>query len=302
MSEHNLLPTPSASSADQDGTNTQPSASTQATATGRRQLLRAGLRNASLVTAGVVAGSAGGAAAAHYADTHLDPTDRVAPKPTTAGLFGVQVLFQGPPEQQLACITYDDGPDPRWTPLVLDILAQLNIPATFFVLGEAVQAHPELVAREVAAGHEVGIHNWVHTDVYSVGVDELRGSIDRTIKAITAAGAPSPRLWRPPYGRLDAPALMVAAERDLDVLLWGLNSPSPSAAAAVAQKAGPGAVILCHDGRTQPSEPLLRAMGESLAKLKEQGLRFVTGSQMLAASTAAGVPTATAPEALAPAN
>lgn len=231
-------------------------------------------------------GAGSGAALAHHLDTHLRPTDRVAPRPAERGLLGARVLFQGPADQQLACVTFDDGPDPRWTPLVLDLLAEIGVPATFFVLGQAVQAHPGLVARQVQAGHEVGVHNWVHTDVYGVEVDQLRDSVDRTITAIQEAGAPRPRLWRPPYGRVDAPALMVAAERDLDVLLWSLNSPSAAAAEAVAQKAGPGSVILCHDGRTQPTEALLRAMARSLAELQSQGLELVTASQMLAASRA----------------
>ncbi|WP_194948032.1 polysaccharide deacetylase family protein [Actinomyces trachealis] len=255
-------------------------------ATGRRQLLRVGVRSAALATAGVVAGAGGGAAVAHHLDTHLKPTARVAPRPNERGLLGARVLFQGPPQQRLACVTFDDGPDPRWTPLVLDLLAEIDVRATFFVLGEAVQTRPELVARQVQAGHEVGVHNWVHTDVYGVEVEQLRDSVDRTIAVIQEAGAPRPRLWRPPYGRVDAPALMVAAERDLDVLLWSLNSPSAAAAEAVAEKAGPGSVILCHDGRTQPTEALLRAMVRSLAVLKARGLELVTGSQMLAATQA----------------
>jgi len=142
-------------------------------------------------------------------------------------------------------------------------------------------AHPELVAREAEAGHEVAIHNWAHTDVYGVEVGELRDSVDRTIAAIEDAGASAPRLWRPPYGRVDAPALMVAAERGLDVLLWSEHTPTAQAAADAAGAAHAGSVILCHDGRSQPSEELLRTLGESIAALQARGLAFVTGSRML---------------------
>ena len=99
--------------------------------------------------------------------------------------------------------------------------------------------------------------------------------------AIQDAGAPRPSLWRPPYGRIDAPALMVAAERGLDVLLWSEHTPTAQAAADVAGTAHAGSVILCHDGRTEPDEELLRAMGESIAVLRARGLAFVTGSRML---------------------
>ena len=112
-------------------------------------------------------------------------------------------------------------------------------------------------------------------------VGELRDSVDRTIAAIEDAGASAPRLWRPPYGRVDAPALMVAAERGLDVLLWSEHTPTAQAAADAAGAAHAGSVILCHDGRSQPSEELLRTLGESIAALQARGLAFVTGSRML---------------------
>ena len=245
---------------------------------GRRGVLRAGLAGA----AALAVGGGAGAGAVRYAGTHLPPTARVAPRPAKPGRYATRVLFQGSSDRGEVCVTFDDGPDPRWTPLVLDILAELGAPATFFVLGEAVAAHPELVAREAEAGHEVAIHNWVHTDVYGVEVDELRDSVDRTITAIQDAGAPRPALWRPPYGRIDAPALMVAAERGLDILLWSEHTPTAQLAADVTGTAHAGSVILCHDGRTQPSEELLRAMGESIAALQTRGLTLVTAGRLLA--------------------
>ena len=110
--------------------------------------------------------------------------------------------------------------------------------------------------------------------------------MDRTIAAIEAAGAPRPGLWRPPYGRIDAPALAVAAERGLDLLLWSEHTPSAEHARALTTRAHAGSIILCHDGRTQPSRELLEAVGQSLIALADRGLTFVTGSQMLAATLA----------------
>jgi len=171
------------------------------------------------------------------------------------------VVFQTGGESRKLALTFDDGPDPRWTPLVLDMLARLHVRATFFVLGSAVEAHPELIAREVAEGHEVAVHNWVHTDVYGVGFSELSDSVDRTREAIMAAGAPSPRLWRPPYGRVDAPAMMVASLKRMDLLLWSEHTPSAEHARALTTRVHAGSIILCHDGRTQPSRELLRGVG-----------------------------------------
>lgn len=254
--------------------------------TGRRSLLRHGLAGAALAAAGLAVGGGGGAGVEHHLDTHLSPTARVAPEPTIAGRLGARVLFQADPATGLAALTFDDGPDHRWTPMALRMLDAAGIPATFFVLGSSVARDPGLVRDEVGAGHEVGVHNWVHTDVYGVDADELRTSLTRTIGAIERAGAPTPTLWRPPYGRVDAPALMVASELSLDVLLWSRHAPSAADAAALAETVHAGAVVLCHDGRSQPNEAIFTELGRSIEALQAEGLRFVTGSQLLASDGA----------------
>lgn len=241
-------------------------------------------------------GAAGGVAGTRYRDTHLSPTARVAPRPSGPGRMGTRVLFQGDPGSGQVSVTFDDGPDARWTPMVLEMLARHEVPATFFVLGQAAQRHPDLVRAEVEAGHEVGVHGWVHTDVYSypdpsglpapvhgaagAATGSLGEAVDRTVEAVVAAGAPAPAVWRPPYGRVDAPALMVAAERGLDIVLWSHHTPSVAAAERAGQ-AWAGSVILCHDARSQPSEELLGAVDEAVGTLHERGLTFVTASQML---------------------
>ena len=79
-------------------------------------------------------------------------------------------------------------------------------------------------------------------------------------------------------------ALAVAAERGLDLLLWSEHTPDVEHARALTTRVHAGSIILCHDGRTQPSRELLRAVGDSLVALAERGMTFLTGSQMLAAS------------------
>ena len=248
-----------------------------------RESRRGLLGRAALATTTGLLGASAGAGVTHWRDTHLSPTARTAPRPASPGnALGTRVVFQTGGESRKLALTFDDGPDPRWTPLVLDMLARLHVRATFFVLGSAVEAHPELIAREVAEGHEVAVHNWVHTDVYGVGFSELSDSVDRTREAIMAAGAPSPRLWRPPYGRVDAPAMMVASLKRMDLLLWSGHTPSTAEAAAVKDTAGAGSVVLCHDGRTQPSEALFTALEGGVSSLLERGLTVTTGSDLLA--------------------
>ena len=248
-----------------------------------RESRRGLLGRAALATTAGVLGAGAGAGATHWRETHLSPTARTAPRPAGPGsALGTRVVFQTDGKSGKLALTFDDGPDPRWTPRVLDMLARLHVQATFFVLGSAVQAHPELIARQVAEGHEVGVHNWVHTDVYGVSFSELSDSVERTREAIMAAGAPSPRLWRPPYGRVDAPAMMVASLKKMDLLLWSVHTPTAAKAAAIKDAAGAGSVVLCHDGRTQPSEALFTALEGGVRSLLERGLAVTTGSDLLA--------------------
>ncbi len=193
------------------------------------------------------------------------------------------MVFQTDGKSGKLALTFDDGPDPRWTPRVLDMLARLHVQATFFVLGSAVQAHPELIARQVAEGHEVGVHNWVHTDVYGVSFSELSDSVERTREAIMAAGAPSPRLWRPPYGRVDAPAMMVASLKKMDLLLWSVHTPT-AATAADASRTLPAPDRWCcaTTGARSPPRRLFTALEGGVRSLLERGLAVTTGSDLLA--------------------
>lgn len=246
---------------------------------GRRSVLRATVVGA----ASAGAGAAAGVGAAQYRHQHLSPTERVSPVPSP-GRRRTEVVLQASPSAGAVSLTFDDGPDPRWTPLVLDMLAELGATATFFVLGEAVEVHHDLVARQVAQGHEVAVHGWEHLGVERYEPEELRRAVERTCAAIEEAGAPRPALWRPPYGRLDAPALWTASETGLDVVLWGVNTPGAAEAARVAERATAGTIVLCHDGRSQPSEALFTALADSLRRLRDGGLEIVSASELLARS------------------
>src|SRR3989441_7110330 len=99
-------------------------------------------------------------------------------------------------------MTFDDGPSAKLTPKLLDLLAAHHIRATFFVIGENVAEHPEIVAREVREGHEIGNHTWSHPNLAKMSDDRIRGQLRKTEDAIRSAIGNRPTLMRPPYGSI----------------------------------------------------------------------------------------------------
>ena len=96
-------------------------------------------------------------------------------------------------------LTFDDGPDPEWTPQILDILKQKHVPATFFVIGENMEAHPGLVQRILAEGHEVGNHTYTHPNLADTPLAAVRLELNATQRLFEALTGRSMRLLRPPY-------------------------------------------------------------------------------------------------------
>lgn len=152
-----------------------------------------------------------------------------------------------------AHLTFDDGPDPRWTPAVLDALAAAGARATFFVLGPRVEAFPELIARAVANGHGVGVHAWDH--VRHTDWDGVAGAadLDRALAALRVAGV-APSLWRTPWGVEAGWTRPAADARGLRVVGWTADThdwrgdAAESMLAAIAGELHDGAVVLAHDG------------------------------------------------------
>ena len=252
----------------------------------RRRVLTSTLTAAALAAASTYTASD---AVARRPRKH-SPTYRVSPRPelqTTRR--DSRVVWRGHPAERLVCLTFDDGPDPRWTPMVLDLLARHDARATFFALGSHVVAHPDVARATVAAGHEIASHGWDHKDMTILEPEPLLDDVRRTHEAIVEHTGATPRLVRPPWGRIDSPGLWTASEHGYDVALWSHHLPTDGAAAKVdrdIETASPGMIVLCHDGRGTPAESLFVEVERLVATLTADGYRFVPVSEMLAAPEA----------------
>ncbi|HEY5791780.1 MAG TPA: polysaccharide deacetylase family protein [Chthoniobacterales bacterium] len=181
-------------------------------------------------------------------------------------------------------ITFDDGPSAGLTPKLLDMLKERGIPATFYVVGTNAAAHPEILQRMIAEGHEIGNHSWSHPALTRVGGDGVKNQMDKTSAAIHAATGNYPATMRPPYGATSAYLTRrLNEEFGLKVIMWSVDPldwkyrNADRVANAIITSTKPGDIILAHDIHAST----VAAMPRTLDALQAKGFKFVTVSTLL---------------------
>ncbi len=192
-------------------------------------------------------------------------------------------------DQPLVALTFDDGPGPNYTPLVLDTLDKYDAPATFFMVGERLAEHHKLVEGRLGR-HEVGNHTWSHADLSEQDFDGVTRQLKRTHDAIVTYTGRVPRLLRPPWGHLGGSTLLAANALGYDVVLWSYQmhekryAQNPQAQISdIVTKSRPGEIILAHDYGDQQRLVALGHLGPMIEGLRARGMKLVTVSELLAA-------------------
>ncbi len=201
-------------------------------------------------------------------------------------------------------LTFDDGPDPRWTPAILDVLAEKRVPGTFFVIGEHVTRHPELVRRVIRQGGELGVHSYRHLEVASQPRDEFVRDLRLTQLAIIGATGRSTALFRPPFvtrpsnvGLQRYLALLRAGEDGYVTVLADRDSSDwkrPGTDVILRHSTpvgGAGAIIELHDGGGDRAQTVA-ALGALIDRLRESGYQFTTVSGAARIPPGAAMPSA----------
>lgn len=204
-----------------------------------------------------------------------------------------QLSFFGPfccrgnPARRQVALTFDDGPDARATPALLDVLRELEIEAAFFVIGRHVETNPKLANQILRDGHLLENHTFAHsygTNFYSTA--KLTAELNRAQQTIERHTGTTPRFFRPPVGLSNPNTFTAAAAVRLKVIGWTIRSldtrltDPEQIVRRIERRLKPGAIILLHDGNI-PAERLVVTVKLLVSKLREHGYEVVRLDRLL---------------------
>jgi peptidoglycan/xylan/chitin deacetylase (PgdA/CDA1 family) len=197
------------------------------------------------------------------------------------------LISQGSSAKPKIALTFDDGPNPTYTPQILSVLHQYGVSATFFVIGQQVQAYPDLVQQEHAMGYIVGNHSWNHPDLTRLAAGDIHTQLGHTSDAIEQATGVRPSFFRPPYGAYNYQVLLQASNLGLQPILWSVDPQDwngPPSSDIIIQRvlnmAHNGSIILLHDGGGNRSQTVA-ALPTIITQLRIRGYQLVTVPQLI---------------------
>lgn len=230
---------------------------------------------------------------------HRTTSDRRRLAAHPDAVFGVET------SERIVGLSFDDGPDGRYTAHVLDVLADRDVTATFFLIGANALAHPDLVARILSEGHSIGNHTRSHRALDQLREREAFEEILGGAADISEAGGGSTRLFRPPYGYSDASTGSFTAAWGLETVFWSTSVEkhlagvsTEEAAASIVDGARPGDLLLAHDGSGAVDRPerdrsnrsrTVAALPAILDGLADRGFRVVDVHGLLGAGPRRGL-------------
>ena len=198
-------------------------------------------------------------------------------------------LLNGPAHKREVALTFDDAPDDNFTVKVLDMLKQEGVKATFFVVGNRIEAHPDIVKRMVDEGHAIGNHSYNHANLPKLTDEQFRWQVTRTDELIRNITGYVPVLFRPPYGNVSEEQIKWLASQRKKIVNWDVDSldwknlNADQVAANVLGHIHPGAIVLQHaaGGKGEDLTGTVNALPKIIRKLKADGVKLVTVPELL---------------------
>lgn len=183
-------------------------------------------------------------------------------------------------------LTFDDGPHPIYTPMILDILNQNDIKATFFMVGENVELYGDVAARVLLEGHEIGNHTHTHPHIVNTPQSKLLKEILACDNSIYSISEYKTKLFRPPEGVVERNISELAEKLDYSIILWSIDTrdwagtPTDDIVENVLKNTEGGDIILMHD-YVSHNTPTPDALKQIIPVLKSKGYEFVTVSELI---------------------
>ena len=205
-------------------------------------------------------------------------------------LYPKIVKRQGSSKTANIALTFDDGPDNRYTPKILDILKKHKVKATFFVVGTQIKKYPAIFRRMVKEGHEIGTHGYQHLNVSKLSAAQIHNQLSESNKLIRKLGGPRQTIYRPPYGAICPSVVEQIGKKGYKVILWTIDSldwrslKKAQVIKNVVPQLKKGCIVLQHNAAESKRENLtgsIQALPHIITEAKKRGFRFVTVSQLL---------------------
>lgn len=187
-------------------------------------------------------------------------------------------------EEKRIALTFDDGPDLKWTPQILEILKERNIKATFFLVGKQAEAYPEMVQQIIDEGHLVGNHTWGHEKLTELNTKEVGHAIDRLSDLLFQITGQKISLFRAPYGAMSDKVQSVLDDKGYQLVGWTVDprdwaGTSPDEMMNIVKKqAKPGGIVLMHSfgGKNSDLSNTVEFLPQLIDYLQEEGYTIVT--------------------------
>lgn len=194
------------------------------------------------------------------------------------------MMYQGKTNKKVIALTFDDGPDQKYTPKILDILKKEKVPATFFLMGARVSKYPHVAKRVVEDGHIVGNHSFWHPQLTKTSVNRMKWEIKSTEKQILLATGENTTLFRAPYGDVNENLVQELGNMGYKGIGWSIDTEdwkersSTDISQSVINLAHPGAIVLMHSAghSSQDLTGTVESLENMIIILKQRGYRFVT--------------------------
>lgn len=197
------------------------------------------------------------------------------------------VIFSRKTGKKQIALTYDDGPNPNLTPKLMEYLKENNVPATFFMMGEMVKAHPAMVKALADNGFELANHTYSHPDLRKLSEEKILEQLQDTHDQIKEASGIDVKYMRPPFGAHNSKVDAICKKMGYKIINWSVdtndwrNRPTSALVNTIMSGASDGAIILMHDRKHAGKETVLEATMQVVPQLRAKGYTFVTVGELL---------------------